>query len=280
MDQELKDKRRRAAIFLVVLLAVSGSLVLLYMATLGRPWLVGEDHHDFGMIVIPIGQTDGMREHTFTLTNRTGSSITVNRVTTTCGCTATRYAPDVIEPGGTLDVSVALTVSNNGVSNQSVHIHTAERGMRTLTITGVGRREQQLRAGRLFLPLFDDREQTFAVFAEIWPGDLPDGVTEPTLSVDGGDVLHVSVQRWFEQRPASARANTPAIWNGLISVRALEGMREAGAERAVVVVTMQPDHTLEVPVHLISGIEEPTRTGEGQNRSLNPLDFDPGNEGR
>lgn len=281
MDQELKEHRRRPAVVLGSIVGIVAVVVVLYMLTLGRPVLVGEDRHDYGVILIPDGEEGAWAEHTFTLRNRTRQPLTIEQVHTSCGCTATRYAPHVVQPGENLEVRVMLTVSQNGLSEERAFVQTAERGMRTLTVRGVGRREQQLRTNRPGLHLRDDSEQTFVVFGDVWPDDLANGTIEPTLTVDGGDALNVRIAEWTEHRPANPRAHTPAIWSGQIVVRPADGALANEASDTIVTVTLLSKHTLELPVRLMAMPDQETPYQQNKHehdpRQFNPLDFAPGN---
>ena len=282
MNQQLKAKRHRATVFLGTAVGAAALAAGIYMLTIGRPPLIGERHHDFGVITIPAGEPEGVASHTFTLTNRLSEPIRIMQVRTSCGCTASRYSPSVVEPGQQLEVEVGLSVSKNGLSEQKAYIDTADHGVQTLYVSGVGREQQQLRSGRSEVTLRDDTTEVLvAILADVWPGDLPEGQAEPRLAVDGGEWLDVDVRQWERQREANEYAHTPAIWSGIISVKAKPGAIGLLRRDTFVTISMVEEHVLEVPVVLAPPIEpkpEPLRenTEPVDEDPLTPLQFEPG----
>lgn len=251
MDDCVEKQRhhRRALMIMGGVIGIVALAAGVYALTLGRSPLAGDRFYDFGYILIPAGESAPSAEHTFTLTNRTGQPLTIRNVRISCGCTAADYTTGVVQPGEQLEVKVTLNVTRNGLSEQQAFIETAERGVHTLTVRGIGKLQPQLRTNRPRLDLNHDGEEIVVVMVEVWPGDLADGVSEPLISIDAGDLLGARLVKMEKVRVGDRRAATPTIWAAHIGVSAAVRAYDSDRREAEVVVRMLDDE-LVIPVKL------------------------------
>jgi hypothetical protein len=78
--------------------------------------------HDFGII-----SPNFPLEHTFTLTNRGTSVLTIDSLETTCGCTVADISKTILEPGETTEMTVVFDPKDkSGLVTRTIIIHTNE----------------------------------------------------------------------------------------------------------------------------------------------------------
>jgi hypothetical protein len=274
-----REKQHRQGVRLILgAIVVAAILVAMYMFTLGRPVLVGDDFHDFGALIVRGSRAPGIGEHTFKLTNRTSRPLQINAITTSCGCAITESNTDVVQPGEALELDVKLIVRDNGLSVQTVSIQIENRGVQTLTVRGTGRRAQQLRSSRRLIQLVPDEPVTMSMFMDVWPDDLPSADAVPELVFEGSDGLEVTMLGWSRQREYDDRRGMPAIWTGQLRVQTSQ---DSLPEDAELVVRTEPQQVVRVPVEVIERKDEPPQPMSPLTDDavpFNPLEFQPGSD--
>lgn len=207
---------RRALLLITGVAVILAALFGVYKLTLGRAPFAGETHHDFGYVQLT--EPPSPVRHVFQLNNRTGSTIRIEDVRPSCGCTATDINSREIAPGGTLELTASLTLTRTGHKSSRISIMTADRGVQTLTLEGIGRSAQRLRASQAYIPLAERRPSRITIFAEVWPDDPldPDAVPEPTLTAPEG--VSAELLNWSLRRFANAHQGEPATWSGMVEV--------------------------------------------------------------
>ncbi len=77
-----------------------------------------DSNFDFGTIALnkPVS-------HTFTLTNNGNAPLIINRVATTCGCTASEYPKEAILPGKSADIVITYNAASAGAFSKSATVY-------------------------------------------------------------------------------------------------------------------------------------------------------------
>ena len=74
--------------------------------------------YDFGTLTLnkPVS-------HTFKLTNNGNEPLIINRVATSCGCTASEYPKEAILPGKSADIVITYNAASSGVFSKSATVY-------------------------------------------------------------------------------------------------------------------------------------------------------------
>ena len=88
--------------------------------------------YDFGKNVIHMKPCSA----TFTLTNRGKEPVTINQVSTSCGCTAPKYDKTPIKPGETGTVTLTFNAATSGYFSKSATVTLNDGQKYPLTIKG------------------------------------------------------------------------------------------------------------------------------------------------
>ncbi len=309
INEEMRVKRRRATVALLVVLGLGGLLVSVYMLTLGRHALAGDDVHDFGVLLVPQPDSHPMiarqvhdgrpveayevtADHTFTLTNRSRRAVHIGNITATCGCIQPRsWHPEVVEPGEEFSLDVRIALRNNGFSDERVTIettdaHGAPMGVRTLRVRGAGREQRQLHTTRDQLLLIGDRSETITVRISVWPDDPLGDDGRPELMIDADEILDVSLLRLNQDTTADMRRHVPATWTAQLQVRAVDDLDWSAYEHertsATIRFLYEPAPAIAFPVRLMRTAPAVDLPGTGEPQTdepFNPLQFEPGTDG-
>ncbi len=213
--------RRGRIIVLGVMMVTAGCVLGLNLAYghATRPAtagvFTGNAAHDFG--IVQLSQAQEPLEHTFTLRNARSESIEVIHVQSSCGCAQVEATPDIVEPGGTLDVSAVLTLSDSGVKTARVRIHTSHsQEPFTLSLRATGRRSQQLTINRRHVEVKDDSAATVHLQYIDYDNDHAPPGPITTSSSEVEFVAHT----WEMVHPGDAAASVPARWRAQLTLRA------------------------------------------------------------
>ena len=77
--------------------------------------------HDFGTIV----KNDGAQTYSFEFTNKSSHPITIQKVTSSCGCTTSGWTKEPVVPGAKGYVNVTYNPSGSTTFNKSVTVNIA-----------------------------------------------------------------------------------------------------------------------------------------------------------
>ena len=77
--------------------------------------------HDFGAIV----KNDGAQTYSFEFTNKSDQPVTIQKVTSSCGCTTSGWTKEPVAPGAKGSVNVTYTPSGITTFNKSVTVNIA-----------------------------------------------------------------------------------------------------------------------------------------------------------
>jgi hypothetical protein len=92
-----------------------------------------DDAYDFGTI-----KTNVPVSHTFILKNTGSVPLIINRVSTTCGCTASEYPKEAILPDKSADITITFNASAKGAFNKSATVYSnASNETVVLNIKGI-----------------------------------------------------------------------------------------------------------------------------------------------
>jgi hypothetical protein len=75
--------------------------------------------HDFGTIVI----RDGVQTYSFEFTNKGSHPVTIQKVTSSCGCTTSGWTKEPVAPGAKGYVKVSYTPSGITTFNKSITVN-------------------------------------------------------------------------------------------------------------------------------------------------------------
>lgn len=232
-------------VLLVVILAAAG--VLIVTVTVGRGPFSGASQHDFGLVLI--ADQPVVLEHTFRLRNRTGDTLVINDVRPSCGCTIVTTSTRQVDPDGWLEVTARLTLKRSGFQRVHIYIEVAERGTEMLTLEATGQRTQRLTSSQRMLRLRPGTPRTLVVFLEVHEDDQKPPA--PKLTSPPG--VAAAFVDWSQVQRRKRRKAIPARWAGRITV---EQETAVAAEDAALVIDVEPDQRLEIPLDLAEGKPE------------------------
>jgi len=193
----------------------------------GRFPLAGELSHDYGNM--PIYGRSASAAHTFHLRNRTGKTITIEKIIPGCGCAEVEESTRVLEPGETVDISVTLTLGRSGRKKTDVTLVLGEAGVQTLWIEGTGRKELSLWLSQRHLELTRGEATPFLLIVEVMSTDA-----EPeTPEVKAPEPVEVEFVGWERLEKRDARTAWAARWRGRFRVALTGGELPAEAELEV-----------------------------------------------
>lgn len=90
--------------------------------------------------VYDFGERDegSMVLHTFIVRNEGASSAIIERVKTTCGCTAATPSSKVVQPGATVEIKAAINLKKRtGLQSKNIYLYQKGKAQRlTLTLKG------------------------------------------------------------------------------------------------------------------------------------------------
>jgi hypothetical protein len=202
-------RRRRnilTAGIVLVLLAV-GAWGWWYLRV-GRFPLAGNFSHDYG--IIPIYGRSAGAAHTFDLRNRTGETLTIEKIIPGCGCAEVIASTRMLEPGEHVELSVTLTLSRSGEKKTTVELVLGDAGVQTLWIRGTGRRELSLWSTQQQIMLTPGESTPLHLIAEVASTDeMP---APPTIVAPEG--VSVEFLRWERIEKRDARKQWAARWRG------------------------------------------------------------------
>ncbi|NNF44405.1 MAG: DUF1573 domain-containing protein [Phycisphaerales bacterium] len=192
---------------LLLLLAGAAATGWWYMA-IGRHPFSGPFRHDFGEVAIT-GRAVTV-EHTFSLRNRTDTPIVIENSRSGCGCAVAELSTDTVAPGESVEVRVALTLSNAGRKVTNVTLLLRDHDPLPLVVVATSIKETGLSASNDEVRLFPERTTPLLIFAEVQSTDeMP---PPPEISAtEGIDVTFVGWELLAPRRPEYKHA---ARWRG------------------------------------------------------------------
>lgn len=203
--------------------AVVAALYGLVAVTAGRPLLLGEHAHDFG--IVEIAGPPVAVEHSFVLANRTDRTIQIREVRTSCGCSVASCTPSTVEPGGLVRVNAKLTLSHDGRKSAAVYLLCGEDGTDTLRLQAAGRHAQRLVVPAGTAPLRADGPLRRIVQYE----DYDSEAEPPALAIDEPPGVRASFSGWERLRRRDPGAGLPARWQGALDLEPTGEPITAGA---------------------------------------------------
>ena len=93
---------------------------------------MNETDHNFGVI----GDKGGSASFDFILSNNSDAPVVITNVTTSCGCTTTRWTRELIEKGKTGSILVSYNPTGKGPFTKSITVNTNQTSPIHLTIRG------------------------------------------------------------------------------------------------------------------------------------------------
>ncbi len=243
-----RPRRHKALlrVLLAVILAAAGGLIV--TVTVGRGPLAGAYRHDFGLVLI--SDQPVVLEHTFRLRNRSSGTLVITDVRPSCGCTFVTTSTRRVDPDGWLEVTARLTLERSGFQRVHIYIEIAGRGTEMLTVAATGRHTRRLTSSRKMLRLRPGTPRTLVVFLEVHEDD--EKPPAPKLTSPQG-VAAVFLD-WSPVQQRKRRKAIPARWAGRITV---EQETAAAAEDAALVIDVEPDQRLTIPLVIEEGTEGP-----------------------
>ena len=130
---------RKSLIILAVAATLLGSGVFSYYWFLVRGPLAGDTSHDFG--VVSITGEEAVVTHTFSLRNRTGHTLHIERIIPDCGCVQFEPKQASVEPGATIDLHATMYLYSDGKKTVAVRVILGDDGVQFLHVQATGRRD-------------------------------------------------------------------------------------------------------------------------------------------
>lgn len=235
-------RKRKLRFVIIVLLLVVGLPAAgygIYALTIGRSPFEGEHMHDFGIVPVVGGKTTVV--HEFELTNRTGKTLTVLKIVPSCGCAVADLSSWLIDPGQTVTLRIALSLTRSVLKREAVGIVMKGRGARLIEVRAQGRVDPPLRTPQVVLELQENERAAFSFNQEIWDDPAP---PRPTLEAPPGVTL--TTQGWSLLKEANAKTGEPAFWEGQ-AIAVLEPGAEL-AEDAAITIRIADGRSIAIPV--------------------------------
>ena len=195
---------------------ITVGIVLGVLAAAGW-WLVegsvpisGERSHDFGPVEVPgVVQL----KHTYVLTNRSRSPISIAAIRPGCGCTTVDFPKDAIAPGASFEIPIVLNLTAAGEKKTKLTmlLDGIEEPVR-LFVRAVGLKPWSAEAVDPFFIPEPGMPSFFAVHVARQGGE---GDVPPVPEIRGPEVLGLEFDRWETLYLADADENAPSRWHAV-----------------------------------------------------------------
>ncbi|UCD74619.1 MAG: DUF1573 domain-containing protein [Phycisphaerales bacterium] len=254
---------RVGLLVLLILIVVIAAGWGLWYFTVGRGPLAGDLHHDFGTVAIT-GRKTTVR-HVFNLTNRTGETLTIRDIRSSCGCAAAKPSQDQLAPGQSVDLDAGLALTRSGLKKARISLVLDDDRIVTLHMTAIGRQERVLsyNEGRLKdggLPVSATRSTVVTLFAEIIDNDDPPA----KLKWSAPDGMAVSFSEWSQRIQRKRATHEPARW---LAQMTISPVTQPLDEDAAVVIEYPPDEQLTIPLRAIGAADREQKDPPSQSES-------------
>lgn len=181
-------------------------------------WLAGEGRHNFGDVELTQAPTEV--RHSFRLTNESPASqeVEILGVQSSCGCAVARPSHSVVKPGETVEIQVALKLSEPGLKAESLSLR-LKRGQEesvqkfTIRARGVSRVDWFVTRPQLDLRKHQ-RQETEVVLLQ------PAGSSAPAPLLVESSSADVEIQQgvWTRFVPGNAATGVSDRWRCPLSV--------------------------------------------------------------
>ena len=195
---------------------ITFGIVLGVLAAAGW-WLVegsvpisGQRSHDFGLVEVPgVVQL----KHTYLLTNRNRSPISIAAIRPGCGCTTVDFPKDAIAPGASFEIPIVmnLTAAGEKKTKLTMLLDGFEEPVR-LFVRAVGLKPWSAEAVDPFFVPDAGMPSFFAVHVARQGGEAE---VPPVPEVRGPDVLGLEFDRWETLYLADADEHSPSRWHAI-----------------------------------------------------------------
>ncbi|MCZ6862847.1 MAG: DUF1573 domain-containing protein, partial [Alphaproteobacteria bacterium] len=174
--------------------------------------LAGEFSHDFGEHVL----TGRILElpHTFPLVNRSGETIEILKVTSSCGCTHAKVSQSIVQPGETVLVSATLDLGVPGRRQENIWLNLGKHGVQTLYLSGAARRAHDFYVSHGTLRLTRAESQEIILVATNLGSDTEP--PEPKIAVPPG--VNFSIDGWRLVHTRDEELQRPARWQAIVEL--------------------------------------------------------------
>ncbi len=235
----LRRQLRAALVLLLIVVGILGSAWGAYRVTVGRPRLEGVRHHDFGLGTLVNGRAEF--GHTFVLTNTGSSTIEIENIRTSCGCTVAESSTRSLGPGETIEIAATLTLKTEGRKTSRIFLEYGGSDVDVLHLEGWARQPNQLSLApgptRLIPGAVLGRLLSFRDY------ETNDEPPPPSFRTPPG--VQATFFGWKQVARLRSRDGMPARWRGQFSVRCDDGALEAGA---AVEISVGPDEFVRLPL--------------------------------
>lgn len=256
-DADTLARRRPLRAFLILIAVLAVLTLGAYLAWRGliasKRVLTGEKMHNFGALVIT-DDAPARGEHTFRLRNDTRSTILLEQVLPSCGCTKATTNTATIEPGEELLVHATIELVDPGGRHSNIKLVLNHDRIETLFLYAVARHVRQLQSPLNATVLFPNRPNAATVFFEV--PDSNDPPPPPTITVP--PMITADFAGWRQQKRHEPESGVPAKWFGQITLH-WDGLTPFPPhDQSLLEVVMPGDHR--VVIELQPGPVTPTAT--------------------
>jgi hypothetical protein len=224
--------------------AFSGALVFIFVAlsVYRSPTaphgttLAGQLIHDFG--VVELDSYGKELRHTFLLQNQSRTTIRIQSVTSTCGCTNAAVDKPEVPPGDALQVSAILHLTDVGPKQVRIIVATdqVDHEILSLTLGAIGHRARELSAVPAHLVLRPVGQGSISVSAIDDVSDEPPGLPRITLPTE----LAAQFAGWKIVHARNRDLSLPARWMGEILIKATSDLIRPRKELEVLIDGFPP----------------------------------------
>ncbi len=235
----LARQLRAAAALLLILAVVAATSYGVYWLLVGRPLLAGVRGHDFGWVEIDDEPVE--LKHTFELTNRTGRSVEIRDIRTSCGCTVATPRVTAVKPGETTQIDATLTLRKEGRKEATIYLRYDTGAVDTLHVEASARKRKRLYVGPTSWALRPGKPIERAIFYL----DYESNDTPPVPRITAPPGVEAGFGQWSQLTRRRRLEGKPAHWQGWIDVSLTAG---SSAAAALLRIELGPDQKLEIPL--------------------------------
>lgn len=244
----------------IVILAIVVWLVLQWIMS---PPLRGERYHDYGIIKLKEIPTY-TPAHIFSLKNSTGETLTVRKVTASCGCTEVVPFDKVIPAGGIVEIPVRMKLKRSVREKADVTITFEKASPMKLQVEAAGRLVNPLIIEPRRLQMTPGQVRPVTVAMENW-NDQPRSM--PTFKAPDG--VSIQTAPWKRVRLEDEAMGKAALDRTTLEVSVAE---DAQPMESVIEVHLE-NQVFHVPLAVVEAKTfEPIQDDRNRNRTFNPLD--------
>jgi hypothetical protein len=182
--------------------------------------LKGVSSHDFGRVWFNRKAIE--LEHRFVLQNKSSEPVTIEKVSSSCGCAVGNVQRSQLQAGEQTEVSVRLRLSQPGPQSESVWLNLGDRGIHELKVSAIAKVKGEFYCLQRAVAVRPGKDATLVLVAT----RLDNGQAPPDPEFIPPEHVTVRFGGWQLIHESDQAIGRPARWQALIYVAGGRELRQ------------------------------------------------------